>query len=99
MRILLVHHRIPFPLRSGMDKVVHGLLRTLSLAHRVTLVVPVFGDTSPEGIERTRELCSLLITVPVRNRLAAVQGRDPHAWRRLLRAIHHRAIHWHRSGR
>ncbi len=67
MRLLLVHHRLPYPLHSGMDKLRYNLIKTLNLVHDVTLIVPVpETDPSPgEAIDRVKGICRELITVPV----------------------------------
>ncbi len=73
MKILLIHHRIPYPLYSGMDKIRYNLIRTLKKEHHVTLIAPVDEYTSPEAADHIRGLCDELITVPVKNRILATQ--------------------------
>lgn len=73
MKILLIHHRIPYPLYSGMDKIRYNLIRTLKKEHHVTLIAPVDEYTSPEAVSHVRGLCDELITVPVKNRILAVK--------------------------
>ena len=84
MNILLVFHRIPYPLRSGYDKVVYNLIRTLSLAHRVTLLAPMDENTGREAVAHMRSLCHELVTVPVKNRTAHIQrSKWLYTWRLL----------------
>jgi glycosyltransferase involved in cell wall biosynthesis len=63
--ILLIHHRLPWPLNSGMDKVRFNLLVTLSKRYKVTLAVPIYENTKPEWIEKVRPYVEDLVTVPV----------------------------------
>lgn len=62
MNILLVHHRLPWPLNNGMDKLRYNLLRTLSIKHELTLIVP---GTSNVGEEEIKKYVKQLIVVPV----------------------------------
>jgi glycosyltransferase involved in cell wall biosynthesis len=65
--ILLIHHRIPWPLNSGMDKVRFNLLVTLSKQYRVTLAVPVYENTKQEWVEIVSHYVEDLVTVPVKS--------------------------------
>lgn len=87
MKILLIHHRIPYPLNSGMDKIRYNLIRSLSLEHQVTLIAPVDEYTEKGAIEHMRNQCHELIAVPVKNRINTIQkSRLLHLYR-LLRLI------------
>jgi len=67
MKILFIHHRLPYPLHSGMDKITWNLIKILSISHEITLVVPVdYRFTPPEHIEKMQSLGSKLIVVPVK---------------------------------
>jgi glycosyltransferase involved in cell wall biosynthesis len=65
MKILLVHHELPYPIRSGWDKMVINLIRMLRTSHEVTLIVPVFRDTEKIAMEHMASICDHLVTVPV----------------------------------
>lgn len=82
MRILFIHHRMPYPIRSGKDKVGYGLVRALSLEHQVTLIAPVDEHANPEGIEFLRGQVDKLVPVPVRNRADEIRkSRFLYLWR------------------
>ena len=63
--ILLIHHRLPYPLNNGMDKLRYNLLVTLSKQYRVSLAAPVDEHTKPEWIEIIRSIVFELVTVSV----------------------------------
>jgi glycosyltransferase involved in cell wall biosynthesis len=63
--ILLIHHRLPWPLNSGMDKLRFNLLVTLSKRYKITLAVPIYENTKPEWIEKVRPYVEDLVTVSV----------------------------------
>ena len=63
MKILLIHHEIPYPIRSGWDKTIYNLIKILGTVHEVTLIAPVFRNTDPKAIEHIRAMCAQLITV------------------------------------
>lgn len=65
MKILLIHHRLPFPLDSGMDKLRYNLISILSKRYDVSLAVPINKNTKPEWIEHIRSCVDELIAVPV----------------------------------
>ncbi|MCP4270023.1 MAG: glycosyltransferase [Candidatus Brocadiaceae bacterium] len=73
MNILMVHHRIPYPLNSGRDKVSYNLIRALSTVHKVTLIAPVDEFTSKEAVEEVRKICHELVPVAVKNLIFATQ--------------------------
>lgn len=87
MKILLIHHRIPYPLNSGMDKVRYNLIRSLSLEHQVTLIAPVDEYTEQGAIEHMRKQCHELIAVPIKNRINSIQKSRLLHFYRLLRLI------------
>ena len=68
MKILLVHHEIPYPFRSGWDRVTYNLIRMLQTIHEVTLIAPVFEDTDPAAVEHMAGVCNHLVVVPVRSK-------------------------------
>ncbi len=59
----MIHHRLPYPLHSGMDKVRYNLIRSLSTRHRVTLVVPITTKTSRVDIQQVENICARLVAV------------------------------------
>lgn len=64
LKILFIHHRVPYPLRSGMDKARYGLLRSLGTKHDVTLVVPTNGNSaSEEAVNHLRNICHSVVPV------------------------------------
>ena len=63
--ILLIHHRLPYPLTSGMDKLRYNLIATLSKRYRITLAIPTDENTKPEWIENVRPYVEELVIVPV----------------------------------
>lgn len=67
MKILLIHHRLPYPLVSGTDKVTYGLIRTLAKDHQVTLLVPMDNEVSAEHIRQVEKICTRVIPVLVSN--------------------------------
>ncbi len=88
MKILLIHHELPYPLRSGWDKLTYNLLKILGAVHQVTLIVPVGADTNPDSINRVSELCHKLITVPISNHdISRKKGLGWYIWRNLLMMI------------
>jgi hypothetical protein len=66
--ILLIHHRLPYPLTNGMDKLRYNLIITLSKRYRITLAIPIDENTKPEWIENVRPYVKELVTVPVLNK-------------------------------
>lgn len=72
MKIALIHHRIPYPFTSGMDKVRYNLIRTLAGGYDVTLIAPVDETTSLTGIEQVEQLGCCVIPVPVKNRIKQI---------------------------
>jgi glycosyltransferase involved in cell wall biosynthesis len=75
MKILLVHHRIPYPLTSGADKVCYNLMRTLATQHEVTFLVSRDESTSEEQVDIVRRTGAQMILVPVKNRIKRI-GRS-----------------------
>ena len=65
MNIMMIHHRLPYPLHSGMDKVRYNLICSLMTQHQVTLIVPVIGDNSADDICQVEKICTKLIVVPI----------------------------------
>ncbi len=70
-----------------MDKVSLNLIRILSAAHHVTLVVPVDENTDRESITQTRKICSELATVPVKNLVSRMKKTNLAYWLRFLRVL------------
>jgi polysaccharide biosynthesis protein PslH len=64
-RILLVHHRLPWPLNNGMDKLRYNLIRSLSKTYDLTLIAPVCGKVDQKGIEEIKKHVNDLILIPV----------------------------------
>lgn len=86
MKILLIHHRLPYPLLSGMDKATWNLIKILSTAHEITFIVPVdFRHSTHEEIEQVRGICRRLVVVPVINRAKFVKKWQFWYWWRFLR--------------
>jgi polysaccharide biosynthesis protein PslH len=67
MKILLVHHRLPWPLNNGMDKLRYNLIRTLSTKYDLTLAVPDMNDADKTGIEEIKKYVKKLIIIPVKD--------------------------------
>jgi len=70
VNIMMIHHRLPYPLYSGMDKVRYNLICSLMTKHQVTLIVPVTGDNSADDIRQVNKICTKLIVVPISERRA-----------------------------
>lgn len=87
MKALLIHHRIPFPLNSGMDKVRYNLIRSLALEHEITLIAPVDEYTKDEEIEQVRKICHWLILVPVENKYQFIKKKRIYYLKRWLKHI------------
>jgi polysaccharide biosynthesis protein PslH len=66
--ILLVHHRLPYPLDNGMDKLRFNLIRALSNDYKVTLIVPIYKNTSPENINEVKKIVNELHCVVIRDK-------------------------------
>jgi polysaccharide biosynthesis protein PslH len=65
--ILLIHHRLPYPLTNGMDKLRYNLIVTLSKRYKITLAFPTDEETKPEWIEKVKPYVEYLVTVSVRS--------------------------------
>ena len=65
MKILLVHHRLPYPLDNGMDKLRFNLIRTLKIKYNITLVVPIAYPLSVESEKIIKNIVDKLILIPV----------------------------------
>ena len=66
MKILLIHHRMPYPLESGMDKVRFNLIRALAEKHKVFLIFPYDKNLDNVIPEILASICFRIIKVPVR---------------------------------
>jgi len=64
MKILVVEPRSLFPADSGAKVLSTNVLKHLSKAHEVTLLVNVSASEPVDDIEKMRGLCSDLVTVP-----------------------------------
>ncbi|NLM67352.1 MAG: glycosyltransferase, partial [Enterococcus sp.] len=62
-KILLIHHRLPYPLYSGMDKARFTLIKMLNNKFIVTLIVLQTSIIKSEDIAKVEEICSELIIV------------------------------------
>lgn len=62
-KLLLIHHRLPYPLYSGMDKARFALIKMLNNRFAVTLIVLQTSEIKTEDIAKVREICSELIIV------------------------------------
>lgn len=81
MKLLFIHHRLPYPLMSGRDKVTHALLRALATRHDITLLAPVAGPTAPPDADAAlAPFCRRLIAVPVPSRAGASSFARRQAW-------------------
>jgi glycosyltransferase involved in cell wall biosynthesis len=91
MKILLVHHEIPYPIRSGWDKMTYNLIRMLRMSHEVSLIAPVFKNTDPEDVEHLASICDHLIAVPVNseseNGFASPRGFLQRNWHVILSKV------------
>jgi glycosyltransferase involved in cell wall biosynthesis len=66
--ILIVKHRVPYPVEIGSDAVSFALLRTLQHAFPVTLVAVDDGDRARQGAEHLRGLgAEVMLTPPDRS--------------------------------
>ncbi|MGA1977609.1 MAG: glycosyltransferase [Bacteroidales bacterium] len=63
--ILLIHHRLPFPLNNGMDKLRFNLITILAKHYRVTLAAPINRNTKQEWIEKVKSCGIELFTVQI----------------------------------
>lgn len=84
MKLLLIHHRMPYPLRSGMDKVTYNLIRIMCEAHDVTLVIPVDHYTDPAAIRHVGGICRGLTPVHVARHALTMQKRHLSYWLRFM---------------
>jgi len=89
MKILLIHHRLPYPLLSGMDKVTYNLIRVLNLKHEVTLVLPVNKNTVDENIKHISNICHKFVGVPVNKPNLPGEKYSFRYWWRLFRLLFH----------
>ena len=87
MHILMIHHRLPYPLHSGMDKVRFHLIRSLMTRHRVTLIAPILPRNSREDIRAVEQICSRLIAVEIPARTLAFRSTRRFAWRQWWRLV------------
>jgi glycosyltransferase involved in cell wall biosynthesis len=85
--ILLVHHRLPFPLTNGMDKLRFNLIRLLSKRYNITLVIPVFNETRKEWVDLVKLSVKELITVPAISNEARLRRSRSVYLMRLLKLI------------
>lgn len=82
MKILLIHHKIPYPFRSGWDKTIFNLIRTLSKFHQITFIAPAVEGKNADDIEHVRKLCHSLICVPVKNPSSSkIKNKLLYLWR------------------
>ncbi len=61
--ILLIHHRLPYPTHSGMDKARFSLIKILNQEFRVTLIVLGSNDLKETDIYEVRRICSELLII------------------------------------
>lgn len=87
MKILLIHHRIPFPLHSGMDKVRYNLIRILASRYEVSLIAPIDGNTNEDDIKHVSDIVHELITLPVENMIQRINRSRLLYLRRLISCV------------
>jgi hypothetical protein len=63
--ILLIHHRLPYPLNNGLDRVSYNLILTLSKKYTITLAVPIDKKTQVEWIDKISKIVTHLVVVSV----------------------------------
>lgn len=66
MKILLIHHRLPYPLHSGMDKVRFNLIKTLHKEHQVDIIFPYDYESEIKIPEELSKFCNTIISIPVK---------------------------------
>ena len=62
-KILLIHHRLPFPLISGMDKARFSLIKLLNQKYHISLIVLNRDNLSDKDIGMVKNICSRLIVI------------------------------------
>jgi glycosyltransferase involved in cell wall biosynthesis len=62
-KILMIHHRLPYPPHSGMDKARFALLWILNQHYHITLAVLSSNKLNIEHIAKVKEHCSELIII------------------------------------
>lgn len=87
MKLLLIHHRMPYPLHSGMDKARFNLIKTLNPEHDVTLLFPFDSSQRLVIPEELIGICKTIIPVPVIPKHESIKKEKAEYFLRLVNLI------------
>jgi polysaccharide biosynthesis protein PslH len=92
--ILLIHHRLPYPLNNGMDRIRYNLILVLAKRYKITLAVPVDENTQAEWIEVIRKTVNRLVVVPVQKKEGNIKKNKLAYFHRFLKLLFFRVPYY-----